>query len=295
MELKYAFFPGCSLHASAEEYRMSCDRISEVLGIDLVELDDWNCCSSIDAVYAYNPEFSIFLSARNLSIAEKMGMDLVTLCSACFFTLSRANRLLSEDKRLRNNVDKALKSIGLKYDGKVKVRHYLDVLINDVGLSRVSENVKSPLKGLKVASYYGCLLIRPPEITGFDDPEHPRSMDDIVRALGADSVDYIDRIRCCGASLMVTKENVAMEMTKNILLNAKDAGADCIITPCPMCHFNLDARQHDIESRYGVEINLPVLYFTQLIGLAYSLEPEKLGLNRNCVSVEDLLKKLKST
>jgi heterodisulfide reductase subunit B len=290
--VKYAFFPGCAIHASAKEYGMSCEAVSKVLGIELVEIPNWNCCGSIDAVYAYNPALSVSLSARNLSLAEKMNMDVVTLCSACFFTLSRANKVLRENLEFKGQVDRVLNNLKLNYNGETRVRHYLDVLVNDIGMEKISEHVKVPLKELKVAPYYGCLLVRPPEIANFDDPEHPQSIDRLIEVLGATSVDYMDKTSCCGASLIVTKEKVAMEMTKNLLLSAKDAGANCVVTPCPMCHFNLDARQRDIESTFHVDIDLPILYITQIIGMAFGLSPEELGLKRNCVSPMQLFSSL---
>jgi heterodisulfide reductase subunit B len=266
--------------------------VNKVLGIELVEIPDWNCCGSIDAVHAYNPELSLSLSARNFSIAEAMNMDIVTLCSACFFTLSRARKMLHEDPTLKGAVDKIINDAGLKFTGEIKVRHYLDVLINDVGPSKIAEKVKMPLKGLKVAPYYGCLLVRPPQVRSFDDPEHPKSMDRIVEALGAQSLDYPDKTRCCGASLVLTDESVMLEMTKDLLLSAQAIGADCIVTPCPMCHFNLDAKQERVKNRFDLKIDMPILYFTQLMGIAFGLNPKELGLGRNVVSLKKILKKL---
>jgi len=273
---------------------MSCKAVNTVLGIELIEIPDWNCCGSIDAVYAYNPLLSIALSTRNLSLAENMKMDIVTLCSACYFTLSRANKVLREDASLKGKIDKVINDAGLKYAGEVKVRHYLDVLANDVGFDKISQYVKLPLKGLKVAPYYGCLLVRPPKISNFDDPEHPTSMDNLITALGAQSVNYPDKTKCCGASLAITDESVMLEMTKSLLLDAKDLEADCIVMPCPMCHFNLDAKQKDIESHFNIKIDLPILYITQLIGLAFELDPKELGLHRNVVSPKRLLNRLKN-
>jgi heterodisulfide reductase subunit B len=290
--LKYAYFPGCSLESTAPEYAISCKAVSDVLGIELVEIPDWNCCGAMDAIYAYNPSLSVALSTRNLALAESMNIDVVTLCSACFFTLSRANKLIHEDSEMKSKVDKMLNDARLKYNGSVKIRHYLDILINDIGFQKISEHVKAPLKGLKVASYYGCMLIRPPEIVNFDDPEHPTSLDKLVEALGGQSVEYIDKTRCCGASLGLTEEYIMMEMTKDILLNAKNAEADCAILPCPMCHFNLDAKQKNIESTFDVKIDLPVLYFTQLMGIAFGLSPKELALHKNCVSPKMLLKQM---
>jgi len=292
--MKYAYFPGCSIHASAKEYAMAANAVNKYLDVELVEIPEWNCCGAIDAVYAYNPLLSISLSARNLALAENMKMDIVTLCSACFFTLSRANNMLRENTDMKSKVEKAINDAGLKYAGEVKVRHYMDILANDVGFDKIRQQVKVPLKGLKVAPYYGCLIVRPSEIQRFDDPEHPTSMDKVIEALGAEAVFYPDKTRCCGASLVITDEEVMMEMTKGPLLTAKNAQADCIVTPCPMCHFNLDAKQKDIESHFDVEIGIPVLYITQLIGLAFGIPPKELGLQRNVVSPNKMLGKLKA-
>jgi len=293
--VKYAYFPGCSIHASAKEYAMAAKAVDKFLGVEFVEIPDWNCCGAIDAVYAYNPLLAVSLSARNLALAENMKMDIVTLCSACFFTLSRANNMLRENADMKSKVDNAINDAGLKYTGEVKVRHYMDVLVNDVGMDKIRRQVKVPLKGLKVAPYYGCLIVRPTGIQRFDDPEHPTSMDKVIEALGAESVYYPDKTTCCGASLVITDEEVMMEMTKHPLLTAKNAQADCIVTPCPMCHFNLDAKQKDIESHFDIKIGMPVLYITQLIGLAFGLPPKELGLQRNVVSPNKIFEKLKAT
>jgi len=293
--MKYAYFPGCSIHASAKEYAMAANAVNKHLDVEFVEIPDWNCCGAIDAVYAYNRLLSVSLSARNLALAENMKMNIVTLCSACFFTLSRANNMLRENAELKRTVEKAINDAGLKYEGGVKVRHYMDVLANDVGFDKIRQQVKMPLKGLKVAPYYGCLIVRPTGIQRFDDPEYPTSMDKVIQALGAEAVYYPDKTRCCGASLVITDEEVMMEMTKGPLLTAKNAQVDCIVTPCPMCHFNLDAKQKDIESHFDIDIGLPVLYITQLIGLAFGTSPKELGLHRNIVSPNRILEKLKAT
>jgi len=282
--LKYAFYPGCSSQSTAKEYESSVKAISKVLGIELVEVSGWNCCGAIDAVYSFRPLYSIALAARNLAIAEKMQMDLATPCSACYFTLSRVNRILKEDIGTKSKVDEALKIAGLSYDGGVKVRHFADVVFSDIGLQRIEEKVKAPLTGLNVASYYGCFLVRPSDICSFDNPEHPTRLDELAMALGASKVDYYGKTRCCGASLGFTDEEIMLKMSKEILLSAKNAGANCMSTACPLCHFNLDARQKDIESHFDVKIDLPVLHFTQLMGLAFGIEPKQLGLSRNCVS-----------
>ena len=171
--MKYAYFPGCSIHASAKEYEMAAQAVNKRLDIEFVEIPDWNCCGSIDAVHAYNPLLSVSLATRNLALAENMNMDIVTLCSACFFTLSRANNMLRENAGMKTEIDKAIGNAGLKYAGGIKVRHYLGILANDVGFDRIRQQARNPLKGLKVAPYYGCLVVRPTGIQKFDDPEHP--------------------------------------------------------------------------------------------------------------------------
>jgi heterodisulfide reductase subunit B len=287
--MKYAFYPGCAVHSTSKEYGDSCKAICKVLDIELVEINDWNCCGAIDAIYSYKPLFSQTLDARNLALAEKMGMDIVTLCSACYHTLSRTNKLLQEDSRLKKQVDEALSSAGLNYNGGVKVRHFIEVLLSDVGLEKIGAKVKAPLTSLNVASYYGCFLVRPPDLTDFDDTENPTSLDELVETVGASSVEYCDKTRCCGASFATTAEEIMLKLSKNILLNAMDAGANCMITACPLCHFNLDAKQKDIERKYDLKMNLPILHFTQFIGLAFEIDPKRLGLDRNCVSPRKIL------
>jgi len=281
--MKYAYFPGCSIHHStAKEYEKSSLAVSKILGIELDEIPGWTCCGSIDGVYAYDPTASLALAARNLLLAGKISPSVVTLCSACFFTLSRAQKMLLNDPDQREQVQK-------KYDvgsdlGNVKVRHFLDILTNDIGYDEISKHVKVSLKDLKVASYYGCLIVRPPGIGSFDDPEHPKSLERMVEKLGAKSVELPDKTRCCGASMSITHEEAMVEMTRRILDNAKTIGADCIVTACPLCQFNLDAKQSDVEGHFGVKFDLPVLFITQLMGLAFGLTPKEVGLNKNFVA-----------
>lgn len=287
--MKYAFYPGCSSQSMAKDYDDSTKIICKNLDIELVEVPDWNCCGSIDAVYSFKPVYAITLAARNLAITKKMHMDIVTPCSACYFTLNRANKILREDERTKSKVNEALAALGFNYHGSVRVLHLADILLSDIILQRIKEKAKIQLTNLNVASYYGCYMVRPPEICNFDDPEHPMRLDNLVENLGASKVDYYCKTRCCGGSLGLTDEEIALKMSKDILLSAKKSGANCLVTACHLCHFNLDAKQKDIESRFDIKINLPVLYFTQLIGLAFGIEPKQLGLQRNCVSPKKIL------
>ncbi len=280
--MKYAYFPGCSIHHStANEYEKSCLAVSKELGIELEEIPGWNCCGSIDAVYAYDATASLALAARNFSLAEKISPNIVTLCSACLFTLSRAKKILQADNDAREQVKK--KYNVQPYSDEVKVRHFLDILVNDVGCEAIAKHVKKPLKGLRVASYYGCLIVRPPGVGSFDDPEHPRSLEKMVETLGGTNVELQDKTRCCGASLAITHEETMIDMSRRILQNAKAAGADCIVTICPLCQFNLDAKQTDIESRVGTKLKIPILFVTQLMGLAFGLSDRELEIGKNFV------------
>lgn len=282
--MKYAFYPGCSFHSTSKEYEDSTKAICNELNIELVEVPNWNCCGSSDAVYPFKPLYSIALAARNLAFVKNMHMELVTPCSACYFALNRANKILREDSGIKSKVDEALVDLGLSYHGSVRVWHLADILLSDKILKKIKEKIKIQLTYLNVASYYGCYLVRPPEICNFDDPEHPTRWDNLIENLGATKIDYYGKTRCCGGSLGLTDEKIALKMSKDILLNAKNSGANCLITACHLCHFNLDARQKDIEASFDIKINLPVLYFTQLIGLAFGIEPKQLGMQRHCVS-----------
>ncbi len=282
--MKYAFYPGCALHSSSKEYGDSAKEVCKVLDVELVEIRDWNCCGATDAVSSYKPQYALALAARNLALAEKMQMDVVTLCSACYFTLARTNKLFKENAEAKAKINDALSNIGLSYSGGVKVRHLIEVFLTDVGLEKIKAKVKVPLNSFNIASYYGCLLVRPLSLINFDDPEHPTRMDELVETLGASKVEYYSKTRCCGASLGVTDEKVMLELSKKILLDAKNAGANGMIAACPMCQFNLDAKQRDIEAKFALKIDLPILHFTQLMGLAFGIDAKKLGLNRNVVS-----------
>ncbi len=286
MNLTYAFayYPGCYLHASASEYDMSTMAVCKVLDIELIELDDWNCCGALEAS---NP-LTLSLSARNLALAKKEGLDILVPCSICFNNLSRANNAVREGGRAKTIINKAISE---KYQGEVEVRHLLDVIVNDIGLDKLSNAVKVPLKGLRSVPYYGCLTIRPSDVSKFEDPETPRSLDDLIEALGADCLPFKHKKDCCGGNLLLSSEKFSLQMTKEILSEAKELGADCITVACPLCHAMLDYQQSKIESKYDIAIDLPILYFTQLMGLALGLGEKELGLNKNFVSTVKLRRK----
>ena len=278
--MKYSYFPGCSAEATASPLGLSVLPVAKELGMDLVELEDWNCCGSSPYGSVDKLEAAC-IAARNLALAEKTGLDLVTPCSNCYVVLAGANDNLKEFPALKEQVRTALAVANLSYKGGVRVRHLAEVLYNDVTPGVIGSKVTKPLKGLKVAAYYGCQLVRP---NGFDDPESPHSLDELVASLGADVVPWQLKAQCCGSSLVMPEPDVALELINKILRNAQENGAQCLVTPCPLCQINLDAYQSVVNSRFKTRYNLPVLFVTQLVGVALGIKPDALALSRNIVS-----------
>ena len=283
----YAYFPGCSAEATAGGLGLSVQAIAAPLDMELIELEDWTCCGSTPYGSLDKPE-SIAVVARNLALAEKTGLDLVTPCSSCFITLHGANLELKHNPQLMEQVNKALAVVKLEYHGGVRVRHLTEVLVNDITPEGIASKVQWGLDGLKVAPYYGCQLVRPDY--GFDDPESPQSLDRLVESLGGEAVPYPLKNRCCGGSLIISDEDLALGLIRKLLDNAVENGAQCITTPCPLCQTNLDAYQSQVNSRFKTNFNLPILFVTQLIGLTLRIDPISLGLNRNIVSPDEVLK-----
>jgi len=298
----YSYYPGCSsAEGTAIGYEQSIQAISAPLGLALVELEDWNCCGSTP--YGSTDELeSVCIAARNLALAEKtrftvlneegisderIGLDLVTPCSSCYATLNRANSLLLQYPDLKHKVDECLAAAGLEYKGGVRIRHLFEVIYNDIGLKFIEPKVTNPLNGLKVAAYYGCQLVRPEP--GFDNPHNPQSLDQMVASLGAEPVPFPLKDRCCGGSLIIPELDLTLGLLHNILESAAGGGAQCIVTPCPLCQTNLDAYQSKVNSKFKTHYNLPVLFFSQLIGLALGIAPESLGFHTNIVSPKQML------
>jgi heterodisulfide reductase subunit B len=252
----------------------------------LIELEDWNCCGSTP--YGSLSELeAVCVAARDLALAERTGLDLVTPCSACYTTLSKANSHLKQYPDLKAKVDEALAAAGLKYEGKVKVRHLAEVLIKDIGIKSIESKVVSPLHGLRVAAYYGCQLLRP-ELE-FDDPERPHLLEQLIISLGAEAAPFPLRSRCCGGSLIIPEMNTSLSLIRQLLENAASNGAQLLITPCPLCQTNLDVYQGMVNRKFKTKYNLPILFFTQLIGLAFGIDYKALGLKKNVVSAEKVL------
>ncbi|MFC1537397.1 CoB--CoM heterodisulfide reductase iron-sulfur subunit B family protein [Gemmatimonadota bacterium] len=282
----YAYYPGCSLIATNKAYDISSRTVARVLGIDMIELDDWNCCGAT-AYMAIREKRSFVLSARNLAIAEKTGRDLVTTCAGCYLSLHKTNKYMEEEPGIREDIRNALKAGGMDYSGDVKVRHFLDVLVNDIGEEEIKQHVVRSLDGLKVAPYYGCQITRP--FGDIDDPEFPMIMDKLMQWIGTEPIPFSMKTKCCGGMLMVTQPEVGEELVGQILSVAIKNGADCIATACPLCQINLEAYQARISRRAGKNCRIPVLYFTQLLGITLGLDPKNLALSDNLTPTETVL------
>jgi heterodisulfide reductase subunit B len=280
----YTYYPGCSAEATASPLGISILPVAKKLDMELTELEDWNCCGSTP-YWSTDKLEAAALASRNLALAEKRGFDLVTPCSNCFVILHETNNHLKRDD-FKDKVDKALAAGKLKYNGTVRVRHLAEVLYNEITPDGIAAKVTKPLKGLKVGAYYGCQLVRP---NGFDDPESPHSLDEIITALGAEAVDWEMKARCCGSSLVMPEQKVALGLVNKLLRNATEHGADCLITPCPLCQINLDAYQSAVNSQFGTKYNIPVLFVTQLIGVALGIPADELALSGNIVSPRKVL------
>ncbi len=281
----YAYFPGCSLCGMGKPYDESLRAVFSHLGLGLEEIPDWNCCGATSYMSISSTK-AVALATRNLALAESMGHDVVAPCSACYLVLAKAQHALAEYPDIAAKVQKGLAAAHLTYSGHVKVRHPLDVLLNDVKPSSLASFVRQPLSGYRVAPYYGCQIIRP--YATFDDPLRPTSLDRFLAVLGAEVVDYPLKARCCGGSIMGTMEDIGLRLNFLLLKEALARGANVIATTCPLCQFNLEAYQGRMHAQFGEAVDLPVVYFTQLAGLAFGLQPKALGLQRNFVTAPPL-------
>jgi heterodisulfide reductase subunit B len=264
--------------------------VAGALGIEMIEPNGWTCCGAT-AGHQTDRILAASLPAANLVKVQDMGLECIVNCAACYNRMKVANHEISSDSQIRKSVCDAL---GRDYDGSVKVRHIIEVLLEDVGLDKISKAIKHPLNGLKVACYYGCLLVRPPKVMKFDDPENPTSLDRLVTAIGGESIDWPYKVECCGGGLSLSRTDVVVNLTDSILGMAKSAGADCVTVSCPMCQVNLDLRQQDIKKQTGRDYQIPVVYITQLLGLGLGISPAKLGFNKLMVSASGVLEKVEA-
>jgi len=282
----YAYFPGCSLEIVAASYDRSAVEALRALDVELKELDDWNCCGAtayfhIDEILAHT------LCARNLAIAEKQKLDLVAPCSGCYKNLYFTNEHLKKDADLAEHINFALEADDLHFFGKGRVRHLMEVFVEDIGVEEIRKRVTHPLGGLRVAAYYGCQLLRPRK--DGEDVESPTFFEELMKAVGAEPVPFPPRLRCCGGSLIVTYRKGALAMVRQLLESAEENKAQVLATICPLCQVNLECYQSQVNEEFGTHFSLPVLYFTQLLGLALGIAPKRLGIGAEFVPAEPVL------
>jgi heterodisulfide reductase subunit B len=288
--MKFAYYPGCSADGSGIEYGMSMERTAKILGFELQEMEDWNCCG---ATSGHNTDklLALALPARNLAIAEKTGLSMMAPCAACYSRHRHAEHAIQHDPDMKKKIEKVL---DMKLQGTSETVSILDVLANKIGSDAIAAKVTNPLTGMKAASYYGCLLVRPVEYTGFDDTEDPQSMDQVMKALGAEAVEWSHKTECCGAAMVTSRPDVGNRMLYRVLKDAKESGAECLVTACPLCMLNLDMRQAAVEKQFKEKFDLPIYYVTELVAIACGDAPKTVGIEKHFVEAGKYLQTVKT-
>lgn len=288
---EFAYFPGCSLEKIASSYHKSTMATTKKLDVKLNELEDWNCCGAttyfhVDELLAYT------LVARNLAMAEKQGLDVVAPCSACYKNMFFTREHLNDEPDLADHINFALEEDNLEFTGSSKVKHLLELFYQDIGAEEIRKRVTQPLEGLNIAAYYGCQILRPRK--DHEEVENPQFFEEIMSATGATPVDFAMKMRCCGGSLMISSRIAALAMVRNLLQNAVDSKAMLIATACPLCQLNLEVYQQQCNQEFNTDYRIPILYFTQIIGLAFGIAPKHLGIGSELVSFNPVLSQLKT-
>ncbi len=277
--MEIGYYPGCALHGSSNDYEASVRACLAALNVRLAEIDDWICCGAT-AAHSLNHKLALALPARNLALAERQGLfEVLAPCPMCSMELLKARQALASDAALRRDISAIVE---LEAGGATQVANLIQVF-QKIGAERIKAAVRKPLEHIRAACYYGCLLVRPPGVVQFDDPEQPSSMEAIVEALGARTVAWNFRTECCGAGMTMCNEQTVVELSHKILLNAREHGANCVVTACPMCHVNLDMKQAAIDARYKLRHDMVVYYLSDLAGLAFGLSEQTLGIDRHFV------------
>jgi len=289
-ERKYLMFLGCAIPYRVSAFEISARKILGRLNVELVEMPEFNCCGlPLDPV---SHEMMLILAARNLAMAEQKNLNIITLCPGCAGTLKKVNRILKEDKALRDQINQHLKEAGLEFKGTVDAKHLIQVLTEDVGLEKIKDTVVKPLTMLKVAEHNGCHILRPKEYIGFDDPEDPKTLKTLIEATGATCLDYMDETECCGAPSVGVSDKVALQLARDKLNHIKDVKAEAMVTICPFCHIMYDTNELRIEKTFNEAYGIPILHYPQLLGLAMGMKPEELAFNELRVDVSKILTKV---
>jgi heterodisulfide reductase subunit B len=287
--MKWALFLGCTIPARLRNYEISARKVAEKLGIEFVDLEGFDCCGF--PIKSVKEEACLLMAARNIALAEREGLNICTLCSACTGVLADAKKKL-EELSVRKSVNAQLKQFGLEYRGTAAIKHFVRVLYEDIGIEAIRQKVVVPLEGIRIASHYGCHYLKPSEVHGeFDDPEAPRTMDEMVRAMGAEDVEYLEKKFCCGGGLLAIDADIAYKMVEKKLDNVTSEKADALVLFCPFCDIMYETSQKTIEDRTGKRYNLPVLFLPQLLGLALGIDAKDLGIQMNRPQPVDILAK----
>jgi len=290
MSQKYLFYLGCAIPYRVSSYEVSARKVLEKLGVELVEMPEFNCCGL--PLEPLSHELMLILSARNLAVAEQTGLNILTLCPGCFSTLRKTGKTLKENKALKEEINRHLKESGLEFKGGIEVKHISQVLVEDIGLDKIKKAIVKPLRNLKLAGHSGCHLSRPKKYIGFEDPENPRVLKMLISVTGAKPVEYLGETECCGSTIAALDDKVSLSLVREKLLHVKEAGADALITICPACHMMYEANQIRAEKMFGEKYGIPVLHYTQLLGLAMGMQPGELGFDELRVKPTKILEKI---
>ena len=290
--MKYALYPGCAAKGATPELYQSTMAIIGRLGIEVIELQAASCCGA-GVVSEADPDVALALNARTFAQAEQVGLDVMTICGTCQGVMSSANKRL-KDPSIRARINRLLEKDNIAYRGTVQVKHLLWIVVREVGLHRLREQIRVPLSDFRIAPFYGCYILRPSWDLGFDDPENPTSLEKVIRVAGGESVAYAGRTKCCGFPIILEKEAIAVAMAGQNMKEAKDEGADFMVTPCPLCHMSLDIYQDRAGQAVNTSLNLPILHLPQLLGLAMGIPAKELGVSRHLVPVDSIVRKIEA-
>lgn len=291
--MKFILFPGCTVPAKDPAFEASAMQIFDILGIEIEREPDFHCCAPT-VVSSVQVNTAYALAARNLCLAEEKNLDIITLCSGCFKNLKKVNNHLKEDKEDRIAINKILNAVGKEFKGTIEVKNFVQVLYEDIGLEKIKENVKRPLSDMKFATFYGCHLIRPHDVVQFDNPEFPRSMDEIVETLGAKTVEYDGKYTCCGAGLQGINDTATLEIPRQKLIALKELDLDGLILACPTCYFTFDLGQFDIQRKFKEQYQVAPIHLSELLGIAFGLDLKSIGMNFHRIKAKKLTAKLKA-
>ena len=286
--MKFALFTGCVAKGATRELMMATIKSAEGLGIDFVEMKSAACCGA-GVISEKNPVLTDAINARTFALAEEQNLDLVTICSTCQGNLKKSESHLDSDAEYKDKINHVLNPGGHQYrGGKIKIKHFSNILATPEGKELLRQKIKRPLTGLKTAAFYGCYVLRPSELSEYEDPDNPKELEELFEILGATPIYYPSRIKCCGFPIIMMNKEASHEMAGNALIEAVEEGADCVVTGCPLCHLSLDSYQPEIENLREKQYSIPILHLPQLVALALGYSPEEIGMDKHIVSTAGL-------